>query len=95
MRPISHPTFFFLAVAVRRIDLHDGGDPQASFFRAGKYITENAHALMVVWDGKPAQGFGGTADIVQLARERGIPVLHIDPLSREIAGGEAWRSLFS
>ncbi|MDG9723872.1 MULTISPECIES: hypothetical protein [unclassified Streptomyces] len=30
--------------------------------------------LLAVWDGKPARGFGGTADVVSYARRSGIPV---------------------
>jgi hypothetical protein len=37
--------------------------------------------LLTVWDGKPGDGPGGTADMVKLARERGVKVLPaIDPM---------------
>lgn len=83
-----------LALAARKIALHDNDDLQASFFLTGRY-TENTDALMVVWDGTPAQELGGTGDIVRLARERKCPVLHINPQSREVGEGEEWRLLFS
>jgi hypothetical protein len=36
--------------------------------------------LLTVWDGKPREGPGGTADMVRLARQRGVKVLEpIDP----------------
>ncbi|MGW2846158.1 hypothetical protein [Streptomyces sp. NPDC001108] len=35
--------------------------------------------LLAVWDGKPARGFGGTADVVGYARETGVPVTIIWP----------------
>ncbi|WP_309117456.1 hypothetical protein [Saccharothrix sp.] len=43
--------------------------------------TMLAHAdhLVAVWDGQPARGYGGTADVVELARERGIPVTVVWP----------------
>lgn len=84
-----------LRIADRKIELHDSSAPERSFLRAGEYVTENADALMVVWDGKPAEGLGGTADIVRLARRRKCPVLHINPVSRVIRGGKKWHSLFS
>jgi len=84
-----------LQAASEQIELHDSGKPEESFFRAGAYITEHVDALMVVWDGKPAQGFGGTADIVRFAEQRRCPVLHINPVSREIRGSKRWPSLFS
>lgn len=33
-----------------------------------------ADRLLAVWDGKPARGFGGTADVVAYARRVGVPV---------------------
>lgn len=30
--------------------------------------------LIAVWDGQPARGFGGTADVVAYARRTGVPV---------------------
>ncbi|GAB2826863.1 hypothetical protein GCM10027073_64840 [Streptomyces chlorus] len=30
--------------------------------------------LLAVWDGKPARGFGGTADVVSYAERSGTPV---------------------
>lgn len=38
-----------------------------------------ADALIAVWDGEPARGYGGTADVVDLARTRGLDVTVIWP----------------
>ncbi len=46
---------------------------------ASLYMIEQADELVAVWDGKPARGHGGTADVVDAARERGVPVLVIWP----------------
>ncbi|WP_405984943.1 hypothetical protein [Streptomyces sp. NBC_00872] len=35
--------------------------------------------LLAVWDGKPARGYGGTADVVAYARRVGVPVTIIWP----------------
>jgi hypothetical protein len=35
--------------------------------------------LLAVWDGKPAQGLGGTGDIVAYAKSRGLPTTVIWP----------------
>jgi hypothetical protein len=32
---------------------------------AGIYVAQRAHILFALWDGKPAQGLGGTAQVVQ------------------------------
>lgn len=42
-------------------------------------MIERADRLVAVWDGKPARGYGGTADIVDAARDRGLPVTVIWP----------------
>jgi len=34
---------------------------------------------VAVWDGKPARGVGGTADIVSYARQKGVPVAVLWP----------------
>lgn len=39
----------------------------------------DADLLVAVWDGQPARGFGGTADVVNHARQQNIPVLVIWP----------------
>jgi hypothetical protein len=40
----------------------------------GKAVVRNAELLVAVWDGKPARGLGGTADVVAYAKQRGVPV---------------------
>lgn len=45
---------------------------------AGIYLSQRAHILFALWDGKPAQGLGGAAQVVQYRttghlRESGIP----------------------
>ncbi|MGW5646007.1 hypothetical protein ACWEV3_27990 [Saccharopolyspora sp. NPDC003752] len=35
--------------------------------------------MLAVWDGQPARGFGGTADVVDSARKRGVDVTVIWP----------------
>jgi hypothetical protein len=41
---------------------------------AGRRIVETSDMLVAVWDGKPARGHGGTADVVAYARLEGVPV---------------------
>lgn len=42
-------------------------------------MLEQSEWLLAVWDGKPARGIGGTADVVELARSRGVPVTVVWP----------------
>lgn len=41
---------------------------------AGRYVLNNCDVLIAIWDGQAAQGRGGTAEIVALARRRGLPL---------------------
>jgi hypothetical protein len=56
---------------------------------AGQAVVDRSERLVAVWDGKPARGIGGTADVVSYARQKGVPVLcyglralHASPLRR-------------
>jgi len=46
---------------------------------ASELMLRQADELWAVWDGKPARGYGGTADVVARARDSGIPVQVIWP----------------
>lgn len=46
---------------------------------ASAYMVDHASELWAVWDGLPARGYGGTADVVAYAREKGVPVRIIWP----------------
>lgn len=46
---------------------------------ASRCMLERADALLAVWDGEPARGHGGTADVASLARELGLDVTVIWP----------------
>ncbi|MGW1680148.1 hypothetical protein [Saccharopolyspora sp. NPDC002376] len=42
-------------------------------------MIEMVDRLVAVWDGEPARGYGGTADVVNAARERNVPVSVVRP----------------
>ena len=64
-----------------KIELPGDPNPEKAFLEAGKYVVDHVDRLVAVWDGKPAQGLGGTADIVAYARSKKRPVLHLDTAS--------------
>ncbi|MFD6231247.1 hypothetical protein ACFWFZ_30945 [Streptomyces sp. NPDC060232] len=45
-----------------------------AYYAAGTYIADSCDRLVAVWDGRPARGHGGTAEIVAYARSLGKPV---------------------
>jgi hypothetical protein len=58
------------------------GTDEDAYLAAGHRVVDNSDIMLAVWDGKPAKGKGGTADVVAYAIKRGIPLIHIDPLLR-------------
>jgi hypothetical protein len=47
---------------------------EEAFMAAGIRVVERSSVLLAVWDGRPAAGYGGTADVVAHARSLGRPV---------------------
>lgn len=64
------------------------GSDQESYLMAGKRVVERADVLLAIWDGLPAVGLGGTADVVQYARDQGRKLIHLNPSTREITESE-------
>ena len=52
---------------------------EAAFLAAGRLVVERSDVLAAVWDGKPARGSGGTADVVDYAKELRREVVVIWP----------------
>lgn len=52
---------------------------EAAFFAAGRRVVDRCELLLAVWDGEPARGLGGTADVVKYAEDSGKKVLVIWP----------------
>lgn len=50
--------------------------PEA-YMAVGRYIVDHCDVLIAIWDGKTADGKGGTADVVDYAREKKCPVFWI------------------
>jgi hypothetical protein len=72
----------FTRLLARAADIETLSFPQPSeeaFWAAGRRVVELCDLLVGVWDGKPARGKGGTADVVEYARSRGVEVEVIWP----------------
>lgn len=72
-----------LVEAYRTIRLPFDSPSEAAYFEAGKVVVDESEVLIAVWDGNPAKGFGGTADVVTYARARAKPVIHVDLVARK------------
>lgn len=68
----------------KAVELHLKLEPEEAFLRAGHYVVDHSDHLIAVWDGQPAAGRGGTADIVDYALERRRAVIHINPIAQTV-----------
>jgi len=50
-----------------------------AYMAASEKVLNLIDKLIAVWDGGPSGGYGGTADVVEAARERGLPVTVVWP----------------
>lgn len=55
----------------------------AGYEAAGEFVLNNSDLLVIIWDGKNAQGRGGTGEIVARARERHLPLAWVHAGNRE------------
>ena len=60
------------ATEVHRTGL-DASGPGAHM-AGSELLVDQVDELLAVWDGHPARGYGGTADVVTYAREHDVPV---------------------
>ena len=74
--PAEHrPTYDALFTAARQIHEMDFVESTSESHQgASERMLKLADELWAVWDGLPARGYGGTADVVAAARDRGLPV---------------------
>ncbi|GAA1280955.1 hypothetical protein GCM10009609_51190 [Pseudonocardia aurantiaca] len=75
-----HPVYdALISRAVEVVRLGHRESTSQSHMDASMYMLGQADRLLAVWDGEPARGYGGTADVVEAAKQRGVPVTVIWP----------------
>jgi hypothetical protein len=72
-----------LEMAFKTEVLPKGVSDEESFFAAGKKVVELADIILAVWDGKKAEGLGGTGDVVSYAKKTGKKVILVNPYSKK------------
>ena len=72
--------------------LETPGTDEDAYLAAGRRVVELSDEIIAVWDGNPAKGKGGTADIVAYAITYGVPVVHINPVERRVSRREPLKS---
>jgi hypothetical protein len=84
-----------VTLRTRRIrdDRRDPGDQaelrRDAYATVGQYVVDHCDVLIVVWDGQESRGRGGTAEIVQYAREQNRPILRVWEGSFEVLNRES------
>jgi len=64
-----------LAESVIELPLRDSRTE--AYEQVGRHVVEHSDVLLAVWDGLPANGRGGTAEIVEWALGLGKPICHV------------------
>jgi hypothetical protein len=76
----AHADYDALLARAAKVDHLDRLESnEDAHMEASRAMLARADHLFAVWDGKPARGYGGTADVVAEARERNVPVTVIWP----------------
>lgn len=74
--------FVEMADNVMRLDF--SRPSKEAFFEGGRRVVQLCQVLFAVWNGKPAKGFGGTADIVAYANEAKVRTFHLNPENQKV-----------
>jgi len=61
----------------------ESGIRKAAYEAAGRFVVDNCDLLIALWDGREAQGRGGTAEIVAYARSKNRPLVIVSTLDPE------------
>jgi hypothetical protein len=61
----------------------ENGTREDAYLDCGMETVNGADVLLAVWDGQPARGKGGTADVVHYAKSLGKAVIIIDAVTLE------------
>lgn len=67
----------FLSQARRIKNLPPTASRTEAYAQVGRYVVDNCDVLIALWNGKPAAGQGGTAEIVEYARRKKCPLFWV------------------
>ena len=66
-----------LAQAEEVRELPETEERNDAYAQVGEWVLDHSDAIIAIWDGRSAQGAGGTAHIARRALDRGMPLLHV------------------
>jgi hypothetical protein len=74
-----------LTAASKRVEiLANGLSDDEAYLEAGRRVSDLSDLVVAVWDGQPARGLGGTADVVDYAANAGKQIVQLDPVSHGV-----------
>ncbi len=73
----------FLAKADKIIPPPKVDTRDEAYVTTGRYILDHCDVILAIWDGKEAQGMGGTGELVTEARRRKLPVAWVHAGNRQ------------
>lgn len=59
------------------VNLPASVDRESAYLKAGETLVAHCDCLIAVWNGKEERGTGGTAQVVRMAMEKGLPIAWI------------------
>lgn len=74
----------FVRLASRIEPMNAAKADEGAFFTASQYLVDYSNLIIAVWNGEPAKGFGGTADVVTYAQEKNKQIVYINPVLKTI-----------
>ncbi|MGE0441465.1 MAG: DUF4231 domain-containing protein [Gemmatimonadales bacterium] len=86
-RPGAAEQFSALLGRASQVMTMDGGAVSSynRYDALGRSVVSHSDLVVAIWDGLPARGTGGTANLLAEARRFEVPIVRIDP-----ASGAAW-----
>jgi len=84
LESVDKPSFDRFRNQARKIIRVKGETPDEAFLKAGKRVVNLVDRMIFVWDGEPARGTGGTAEILSYAAGRRKPGVILDPINRSV-----------
>jgi len=80
--PASRQAFHALFLqADEVIEMPPAASRNAAYEAVGRYVLARCDLLVAIWDGQEARGRGGTAEVVALARQRGLPLAWVSAVN--------------
>jgi hypothetical protein len=79
-----------LGKSVSKLIIQPLNSKERSYEEAGHCVVNNSDILIVIWNGKEANGKGGTAEIVEYARKKAKPLFWINSTNGKLNQEGNW-----